>query len=119
MEKVKRLFSQVFCNLGRSCNLQMARVEQGHFSMMVNVSLVAFVANDAIDFVSDCPELGFLWCFLFHVFKVSQNQKNARDFFIFIFMTFHKLARRLRNILPKLLIYNGLRRAAGRPVVSR
>jgi hypothetical protein len=30
------------------------------------VSLVAFVTDDAIDFVSDRPELGFLWCFLFH-----------------------------------------------------
>jgi hypothetical protein len=30
------------------------------------VSLVAFVTDDAIDFASDCPELGFLWCFLFH-----------------------------------------------------
>jgi hypothetical protein len=30
------------------------------------VGLVAFVTDDAIDFVSDCPELGFLWCFFFH-----------------------------------------------------
>ncbi len=43
----------------------MARIEQGHLPVMMNVSLVAFVADDAIDFVSDCPELGFLWC-LFH-----------------------------------------------------
>jgi hypothetical protein len=59
----------------------MARVEQGHLPMMVNVRLVAFVADDAIDFVSDCPELGLLWCFLFHVYKVTQLRQKARDFF--------------------------------------
>jgi hypothetical protein len=30
------------------------------------VGLVAFVTDDAIDFVSDCPELGFLWCLFIH-----------------------------------------------------
>jgi hypothetical protein len=66
IEKVKRLFSQVFCDLGRCRHFQMARVEQGYLPVMVNVGLVAFVTDDAIDFVSDCPELGFLWCFFFH-----------------------------------------------------
>ena len=50
----------------------MARVEQGHLPMMVNVRLIAFVFDDAIDFVSDCPELGLLWCFFFHAIRVSE-----------------------------------------------
>ena len=55
---------------------------------MVNVRLVAFVADDAIDFVSDCPELGLLWCFLFHVYKVTQMSQNARDFFAILQIIF-------------------------------
>lgn len=66
----------------------MARVEQGHFPMMVNVRLVAFVADDAIDFVPDSPELGFLWCFLFHAFKVTQIHQNAMDFFAILQIIF-------------------------------
>ena len=66
----------------------MVGVEQGHLPVMMNVSLVAFVTDDAIDFVSDCPELGFLWCFIFHIFNVSQDRENARDFFVFYFFIF-------------------------------
>ena len=59
----------------------MARVEQGHLPMMVNVRLIAFVFDDAIDFVSDCPELGLLWCFFFHAIRVSEMRWESRDFF--------------------------------------
>jgi len=65
-----KLFSQVFCNLGRSCHFEMARVEQGHLAVMVNVGLVALMLDDAVDFVSDGPELGFLWCLVFHDFSM-------------------------------------------------
>lgn len=109
---IVKLFSQVFSYLGRGRHFEMARVEQGHFPMMVNVSDFAFRSDDAVDFISDCPELGFLWCFLFHVFKVSQNQKNARDFFIFIFADSAKLARFLKGTFHKLLIAKHLRPAA-------
>jgi hypothetical protein len=51
--------------------------------------------------------------------KAAKKQGIFSFFLFFIFMTFSKLARRLRSILPKLLIYNGLRRAAGRAAVSR
>jgi len=59
----------------------MARVEQGHLPMMVNVRLVAFVTDNAIDFVSDCPELGLLWCFFFHAINLSELCEKSRDFF--------------------------------------
>ena len=65
--EVKRLFSQVFRNLVRGRNLQTASVEQAHLAMIMSVSLVAFVTNDAVDCVAAHPELAFLWCFLFHV----------------------------------------------------
>ena len=97
----------------------MARVEQGHLPVMMNVGLVAFVTDDAIDFVSDCPELGFLWCFIFHASTISQNCKKARDFFIFIFGHSAKLAWYLNDRLCKLFIYKHLGRAAGRAGVSR
>ena len=64
--EVKRLFAQVFCDLGRCRNLQIARVEQAHLPVIVSVSLVAFVTNDAVDCVAAHPELPFLWCFFFH-----------------------------------------------------
>jgi hypothetical protein len=34
--------------------------------VIVSVSLVAFVTNDAIDCVAAHPELALLWCFFFH-----------------------------------------------------
>jgi hypothetical protein len=86
--RVKRLFSQVFCDLGRGRNLQAARVEQAHLAMIMSVSLVAFVTDNAIDCIATHPELAFLWCFIFHVFKISQSRKNARDFFYFYFFIF-------------------------------
>ena len=86
--RVKRLFSQVFCDLGRGRNLQIARVEQAHLPMIMGMGLVSFVTDNAVDCIATHPELALLWCFLFHVFKVSQNQKNARDFFIFYFFIF-------------------------------
>ena len=58
----------------------MARVEQGHLAVMVNVCLVAFITDDAIDFVSDGPELGLLWCFFFHAIRVSEMRWKSRDF---------------------------------------
>jgi hypothetical protein len=63
---VVNLFSQVFRDLGRGRHFKVARVEQGHLAVMVNVGLVALMLDDAVDFVSDCPELGFLWCLVFH-----------------------------------------------------
>ena len=66
MKKVKRLFSQVFRDLGRGSNLQIARVEQAHFPVIMGVSLVAFVTDDAVDCCAAHPELAFLWCFIFH-----------------------------------------------------
>ena len=119
MEKVKRLFSQVFRNLVRGRNLQSASVEQAHLAMMMSVGLVSLVTDNAIDCCAAHPELAFLWCFLFHVSKVSQNQKNARDFFIFIFTDSAKLAWYLNDVCCKLLICNGLCCAAGRAAVSR
>ena len=63
---IVKLFSQVFRNLGRSRNLQVANVEHCHFFMVIDNRLVAFDFDDAIHFVSDGPELALLWCFLFH-----------------------------------------------------
>jgi hypothetical protein len=64
-QKVKRLFAQVFCDLGRCRNLQTASVEQAHLTVIVSVSLVALVTDDAIDCCAAHPELALLWC-LFH-----------------------------------------------------
>jgi hypothetical protein len=62
---IVNLFSQVFRDLGRGRHFEMARVEQGHFVVVMHNRLVAFDPKDAVDFVSDGPELAFLWC-LFH-----------------------------------------------------
>ena len=59
----------------------MTSVEQAHFAVMVSVSLVAFVTNDAIDLGSDGPELAFLWCFRYHAFRVSEMREKSSDFF--------------------------------------
>lgn len=67
------LLSQVFSNLRRCGNLHVTSVEQAHFTVMVSVSLVAFVANDAIDLGSDGPELALLWCFLYHKITFSSR----------------------------------------------
>ncbi len=69
---IVKLFSQVFCDLGRCRNLQIARVEQAHLTMMMSVGLVALVTNDAVDCVAAHPELAFLWCVFFHAFRVSE-----------------------------------------------
>ena len=63
----KKLFPQVFCDLGRCRNLQSASVEQAHFPMIMGVGFVAFVTDNAIDCCAAHPELAFLWCFFFHV----------------------------------------------------
>jgi hypothetical protein len=62
---IVKLFSQVFRDLGRCRNLQIARVEQAHFPVMMSVSLVSFVTDHAVDCCTAHPELAFLWC-LFH-----------------------------------------------------
>lgn len=62
--------------------------------------------------------------FFFHTYSISQNAQKAR--FIFAIpqsffveeKKFLKLARFLNGALHKCLIFNGLRRAAGRAVVS-
>jgi hypothetical protein len=64
---IVKLFSQVFRDLVRGRNLQTASVEQAHLPVIMSVSLVALVTNDAVDCVAAHPELAFLWCFLFHV----------------------------------------------------
>jgi hypothetical protein len=58
----------------------------------------------------------------FYLHSTTRPQKSKiffRFFLFFIFMTFPKLARFLNSCSSKLLIYNGLRRAAGRAGVSR
>ena len=65
-------FPQVFCDLARCRNFQSACVEQAHLTMIMGVSLIAFVTNDAIDCCAAHPELAFLWCFFFHAFRVSE-----------------------------------------------
>ena len=60
-----------------------------------------------------------------HVFNVSQNHRNARDFsknyfLFFIFFSWHSsMGMIVFASIHKLLIFNGLHRAAGRAVVSR
>lgn len=66
MEKVKRLFSQVFFDLGFAHGLQMPRVEHGHLPVVMSLDRIAIDFDDAVDFGSDGPELAFLWCFIFH-----------------------------------------------------
>lgn len=61
--------------------MQVTDIEQGHFLMMIDNGFVAFDADDAIDFVSNGPELTFLWCFLFHAFKISEMRGKSKDFF--------------------------------------
>ena len=56
--------------------------------MVTHNGLVAFDANDAEATRSDFPDLALLWCFIFHVFNVSQDRENARDFFYFYFFIF-------------------------------
>ena len=62
--------------------------------------------------------------FLFHVYSIPQNPQKARDFFAIVESFFVdekkvlELARCLNSILHKLLIFNDLRRAAGRARVS-
>ena len=69
---IVKLFSQVFCDLGRGRNLQIACVEQAHLTMIMSVSLVTFVTDDAVDCCAAHPELALLWCFFFHAFRVSE-----------------------------------------------
>ncbi len=116
---IVKLFSQVFCNLVRSRNLQTASVEQAHLAMMMSVGLVSFVTDNAIDCIATHPELALLWCFLFHISKVSQNQKKARDFFIFICADSAKLAHYLNHECCKCLIFKELRPTARPGSVSR
>jgi hypothetical protein len=61
-----KLFSQVFCDLGRGCNLQSARVKQASLSVMMSMGLVSFVTDNAVDCCAAHPELAFLWCLVFH-----------------------------------------------------
>jgi hypothetical protein len=63
---IVKLFSQVFCNLGFRHDFEMARVEQRVLSVVMDIGFVAFRFDDAVDFRSNCPELAFLWCFIFH-----------------------------------------------------
>jgi hypothetical protein len=63
---IVNLFSQVFRDLGRGRHFKVARVEEFHLVVMMHNRLVTFDAKDAIDFVSDGPELAFLWCLVFH-----------------------------------------------------
>jgi hypothetical protein len=63
---IVKLFSQVFCDSVTADRFEMARVEQGHLPVMVNVGFVPFVADHAVDFRSNREELAFLWCFIFH-----------------------------------------------------
>jgi hypothetical protein len=69
---IVKLFSQVFCDLGRGRNLQSACVEQAHLTMMMSVGLVALITDDAVDCCAAHPELAFLWCVFFHVFNLSE-----------------------------------------------
>ena len=85
--EVKRLFAQVFCDLGRGRNLQTARVEQAHFPVIVSVSLVALVTDDAIDCCAAHPELAFLWC-LFHSKRMAEGLILSTGFFIFLRFSF-------------------------------
>lgn len=61
-----KLFSQVFCDLGRGCNLQSACVKQASLSVMMSMGLVSLVTDNAVDCVAAHPELAFLWCLVFH-----------------------------------------------------
>jgi len=81
---IVKLFSQVFRDLGRGRNLQIARVEQAHFTMMMSVGLIAFVTDDAVDCCAAHPELAFLWCVFFHVFNLSEWCEKSRDYFLTI-----------------------------------
>jgi len=67
---IVKLFSQVFCDLGGGRHFEMARVKKFHLVVMMHNRLVTFDAKDAIDFVSDGPELAFLWCLVFHDFSM-------------------------------------------------
>ena len=88
MVRFKRLFPQVFRDLGRGRNLQSARVEQAHLTMIMSVSLVAFVTDDAVDCCAAHPELAFLWCFIFHTFNLSGKLILSTGFFIFLRFSF-------------------------------
>ena len=85
---IVKLFSQVFRDLGRGRNLQIARVEQAHFTMMMSVGLIAFVTDDAVDCCAAHPELAFLWCVFFHVFNLSGWCEKSRDYFYFLTIFF-------------------------------
>jgi hypothetical protein len=61
-----KLFSQVFCDLGRGGNFEMPHIAERHFVVVMDHGFIPFDAEDPIDFGSVCPELAFLWCFIFH-----------------------------------------------------
>ena len=49
--------------------------------MVMSFDSLALDSDDAIDLGSDGPELAFLWCVLFHVFKISEMRWESSDFF--------------------------------------
>jgi hypothetical protein len=80
------------------------------------------VLCDLFDFCGEGLDLDFFFC---HAFNVSQPRKNAMKNFSIVqsfFVDekkFFDLAHFLKVVLCKWLIFNGLRRAAGRSPVSR
>lgn len=64
--------SQVFSDLRRCRNLHVTSIEHTHLPMVMGFDSLALDSDDAIDLGSDGPELAFLWCVLFHVFKIAE-----------------------------------------------